>query len=272
MPSAGSEPPLCALDWRHQYRVVPSAFGAINFFEHLADPSLMDALFHVEALTNDRLRDQVGDIALVDAGDRISGPGSSPVMAAFTHVGLPSRFSDGSFGIYNAAKTLKTAVAETKYHRAQFLAYTREAPGEIEMRVYVGEAVKPLHDVRGEGYAHLHDPDDWRPSQGFGKGTRAASSWRRVHCSHPPSSGQHPEAGSTPLLCLGRHPDCHGLREAAVSRLMRPCSAQRKAPRGTSGGLSESGIVQPTRGALPGRETPPMATGAFRRERFRSKL
>ena len=48
----------------------------------------MEELFYIEGLINDRLRDEAGDITLVDAGDRISGPGSSPVMAAFTHIGV----------------------------------------------------------------------------------------------------------------------------------------------------------------------------------------
>ncbi len=74
----------------------------------------MDELFYIEGLTNDRLRDQAGDIALVAPVDRICGPGSSPVMAAFTHVGLASRFTDGTFGVYYAGESLETAIAETE--------------------------------------------------------------------------------------------------------------------------------------------------------------
>jgi hypothetical protein len=73
------------------------------------DPDLMDELFYLEGLTSERLRDEVGAIALVDREDRVCGPGSTPVMAAFTHIGVASRFSDGSFGVYYAAKTLHTA-------------------------------------------------------------------------------------------------------------------------------------------------------------------
>jgi hypothetical protein len=147
----------------------------------------MEELFYIEGLTNDRLRAEAGDIALVDPEDRVSGPGSSPVMAAFTHIGTESRFSDGSFGVYYAAKSLGTAIEETKFHRARFLGYTQEDPGEIDMRVYVGAVAKPLHDVRGAEYAHLHDPHDWRPSQSFGLEMRAVRSWGMVYRSvrHP---------------------------------------------------------------------------------------
>ena len=180
MPSGDSDPqrpPCCDLDWTHQYRIVSSEFPPINLFETLVEPDLMEELFYLEGLTNERLRDEAGTIALVDREDRVCGPGSTPVMAAFTHIGVASRFSDGSFGVYYAAKTLHTAIEETTYHRARFLAYTREDAGEIDMRVYVGEVAKPLHDVRGVDYDHLHDPDDWRPSQAFGLAMRAVRSW-----------------------------------------------------------------------------------------------
>jgi hypothetical protein len=179
MPSADSNPPgtRCSeLDWQHQYRIVPSAFPPINFFETLVEPELMEELFYIEGLTNDRSRDEAGNIALIDPEDRVRGPGSSPVMAAFTHIGAESRFSDGSFGVYYAAKGLETAIAETKVHRARFLAYTQEDAGEIDMRVYVGEILKPLHDIRGSAYGALHDPNDWRPSQAFGLAMRGARS------------------------------------------------------------------------------------------------
>ena len=55
-------------------------------------------------MTNDRLRDEVGQIELVPPQDRIYGPGSGPIMAAFTHLNPNgSRFSDGSYGVFYAA-------------------------------------------------------------------------------------------------------------------------------------------------------------------------
>lgn len=180
------------LDWSQQYRIVSSEFPPINFFEQLVDPELMEDLYYIESLTNDRLRDEAGDISLVQPEDRISGPGSSPIMAAFTHASesCPSRFSSGAYGIYYASSTLETAIAETKYHRAKFLSYTKEDPGEIDMRAYIGEVVKPMHDVRDGGYEHLHDPDDWSESQNFGKSMRESESWGIVYNSVRDQDGQ----------------------------------------------------------------------------------
>ncbi len=185
-------PAITELDWKHQYRIIPSEYPPINFFERLVDPELMDELYFIESLTNDRLRDAVGDITLVNTEDRIIGPGSSPVMAAFTHItpGCPSRFSDGSYGVYYAARTVETAIKETKHHRASFLAYTNEDAGEIAMRVYIGEIVKPLHDIRGNDYKQLHSPDDWIASQIFGQEMKTINSWGIVYRSARDPGGE----------------------------------------------------------------------------------
>jgi len=185
-------PPVTALDWPHQYRIIPSEYPPINFFEQLVDPELMEELYYLESLTNDRLRDEAGDIALVPAEDRITGPGTSPVMAAFTHTSpdCPSRFSDGSYGVYYASKTLETAIEETKYHRARFLAYTNEDAGEISMRVYIGKVIKPMHDVRGDSFEQLHNPEDWKASQALGQEMKAINSWGIVYRSVRDTGGE----------------------------------------------------------------------------------
>lgn len=177
-------PELVTLDWDHQYRIVSSEFPPINFFESLVEPELMDELFHIESLTNDRLRDEAGDISMVSAEDRISGPGSTPVMAAFTHIGAPSRFSDGSYGIYYAGDSLKTAITETRFHRERFLSHTNEDPGEVDMRAYIGEVLKPMQDIRS-GYAELLNPDitSWPVAQAFGLAQREQQAWGIVYTS-----------------------------------------------------------------------------------------
>ncbi len=196
---------LAVPEWEYQYRIVASEYPPINFFETLVDPDLMNELFYVEGLTNDRLRDEVGDIALVAPEDRVCGPGSSPVMAAFTHVGVESRFSDGSFGIYYAGESLITAIEESKFHRACFLGYTKEAPGEIDMRTYVGEVAKPLHDIR-IGYDDLHNPDTgtWSVPQAFGQKKRIGNSWGIVYRSVRNPGGECIAALRPPAITIPR--------------------------------------------------------------------
>lgn len=141
--------PTVQLCWQPCYRIVPSRFPPISLFDEVADPADLDAVFQIEAMTNDRLRDEVGDISLVAPKDRVTGPGSTPIMAAFTHLNpAGDRFTDGSYGVFYASLTIETAIAETRYHRIRFMAATSEPAQELDMRVYAVDMQANLHDIR----------------------------------------------------------------------------------------------------------------------------
>lgn len=166
-------PPLYRPQWS-TYRIIPSHYPPIDLFERIYDPEDLELAFEIEAMTNDRLLDQTGDIQLVKPEDRVTGPGSSPVMAAFTHLGFGSRFANQNFGVYYAGDSLETAVAETVFHKERELAAAGEASIELTMRAYIGQVALPLHDLRGAEFDHFHDPDPahYATSQVF------AASWR----------------------------------------------------------------------------------------------
>ena len=166
-----------------QYRIIPSKLPAINFFERFTPPELMEETFELEGLTNERLQDEIGNLLLVPSCDRISGPGASIVMAAFTHTGYPSRFTNGSYGIYYAARDLKTAIRETIFHRERFLAATQEASCEIDMRVYIGKVNKPLVDVRSKEFLSLIHPNanDYGRPQRFGGTQKKNNAWGIIY-------------------------------------------------------------------------------------------
>ncbi len=163
-------------EWDKLHRLVPSHFPPIDLFENVANPEDLEIVWALESLTNDRLREEAGDLALIPVEERISGPGSSPVMAAFTHIFVASRFTDGrEYGVYYGAKELETALAETIYHREQFLLATDEPDTELTMRCYINKVALALHDVRGEEFAHLY-ADDYAAPQQFAKALREAGS------------------------------------------------------------------------------------------------
>ena len=156
--------------WKPCYRIVASRFPPISLFEDVADPADLEAVYLIEAMTNDRLREEVGDLTLVPPEDRISGPGTSAIMAAFTHLNTDgSRFSDGSFGAFYAARTIETAVAETSYHRARFMTFTKEPAQELDMRVYAVDLDASLHDIRAlrETRPEFYALDSYGASQGL---------------------------------------------------------------------------------------------------------
>lgn len=159
--------------WRPCHRLIPSRFPPVGLFDRVADPDDLEAVFALEAMTNDRLRDEIGDLSLVPRNDRISGPGSTAIMAAFTHLNPEgSRFSDGTFGLYYCAQTLATALAEVRYHREEFLRRTAEGPIRLELRLYLADLDARLVDVRKR--PEYHRPDDYAPGQALGREIRAA--------------------------------------------------------------------------------------------------
>lgn len=172
--------------WNNAYRIINSAFPPVDVFEDTLDPEDLEIAFLIEAMTNDRLRDQAGDVQRVAPSDRVSGPGSTPVMAAFTHVGRPSRFTDGTYGVYYCASSVDAAIAETRYHQEAFWRATQEASIEITMRTYVNQVVKPMLDVRQQEALHHPSPAAYGVSQAFAREQRQAGSWgllyRSVRC------------------------------------------------------------------------------------------
>lgn len=162
------EIPTAKVRWTPCYRIIPSRFPPISLFEAVADPADLEAVYQIEAMTNDRLREEAGDLKLVPPDDRVSGPGTSAIMAAFTHLNpVGDRFTDGSYGVFYAGLTLVTAVAETRYHRTRFLEATDEPAQELDMRVYAIDLDATLHDIRGQRDAlpALYDPESYAIAQ-----------------------------------------------------------------------------------------------------------
>jgi hypothetical protein len=185
-----NEVSLCLPDWQSLYRLIPAHFPPINLFEEVADPDDLDIVFAIEAMTNDRIRDQTGELALVPPEQRICGPGSSPVMAAFTHIGKASRFTDGQhYGVYYAARDLLTAIKETVYYREIFLRRTHEPDTELTMRCYANKVALEMHDIRADLYQHLHS-EDYTLSQAFAAQMRKLGSNGLIYNSVRDPGGQ----------------------------------------------------------------------------------
>ena len=150
-------PQVSRIVWKPCWRIIPSRFPPVQLFERVTDPDDLKAIFELESLTNPRLRDEAGDIELVPKKDRISGPGTATIMAAFTHLNLNgSRFSDGTYGVFYAANDLDTAIAETRHHREVFFRATAETPMQLDMRVYLIDLDGNLHDLRGQQASEPH--------------------------------------------------------------------------------------------------------------------
>jgi len=157
------------VNWNPCVRVIPSRFPPIALFERVALPEDLEAVYALEALTNDRIREEVGDLTLIPPEERTSGPGAGYVMAAFTHLNpCGSRFSPGSFGIYYAAGDLETAIAETVHHLVRRMRETQEAPQELDMQVLHAHLRGSLLTLDRKHHASLLRSDSYADSQPFG--------------------------------------------------------------------------------------------------------
>jgi hypothetical protein len=177
--------------WRTGFRLLPSRFPTVGLYDGVADPTELDVVFAIEALTNERLRHELGHIELVPPSERLVGPGSTPIMAAFTHLNPEgSRFSDGTYGVYYAGESLETAVAEVSHHRARFLRRTAEPAMELDLRCIRANIEARLHDLRGLARPDLYDPDDYTQAQALGRKLRAAGSSGVIYDSVRRRAGQ----------------------------------------------------------------------------------
>jgi hypothetical protein len=151
------------------WRIIPSRYPIVGIWDRMADPNDIDDVMAIEGLTNERVRDEFGAISRVRPSDRISGPGSTPIMAAFAHASA-ARFNDATFSAYYAAFSEPAALAETRFGRERFLRATNQAKIDVEMRVYRALVSGTFDDVRGKSKrATLYDPSSYAASQVYAR-------------------------------------------------------------------------------------------------------
>ena len=236
---------VAELAWLPCHRLVASRFPTVGLYDGIAHPQDLDVVFAIEALTNPRLRQEMGALSLVPVADRVVGPGASLIMAAFTHLNPEgSRFSDGSYGVYYAADTLETAIAEVSHHRARFLARTAEPPIDIDLRWLKADLRAQAHDIRAGAtaatpahtMASVYHPDHYAAGQALGRTLRKASSAALVFDSVRHPGGQCAAVfvprvltGARPAGHLGLHWDwraiSHWFEKRAPHALARPAEA-----------------------------------------------
>lgn len=157
--------------WAPGFRIIRTIYPPVDLFEDIADPADWELLVSAEAKLNPRIHDAVGNLALVPVARRLGGPTSSIAMGAFTHVSRdrPSRFSDGSYGVWYCGDRVEVALAETAYHFQRFMQATREPAADADFRLLTAVVAGQLDEAPE---SCLID-QDWRPGQRFGRQARA---------------------------------------------------------------------------------------------------
>ena len=81
------------VQWREACRIVPTRHPTVYLYDRVADAADFDALYALEALTNDLVRDETGVVQLVAPEDRVFGAGSRPITPGLPPVDPPGRRS-----------------------------------------------------------------------------------------------------------------------------------------------------------------------------------
>ncbi|HEY5348126.1 MAG TPA: RES family NAD+ phosphorylase [Candidatus Lustribacter sp.] len=155
--------------WVRSYRAVASKYPTVSVYDRIADAANFAALLEIEALTNPRVREEAGAYRKVRPEDVVTGPGTTPIMASFAYSG-PSRFCDGTYGVYYAGCEEATAVAESRYHTEAFLRATHQPSIDVDKRLYTATIEGAFDDVRGRSMRsklYAAAPDDYGFAQRY---------------------------------------------------------------------------------------------------------
>lgn len=167
------------LRWSRSVRIVTEGRDPIALFESISDPGELETVLAVRAFTDTYSRDLLSRLGRIEPHNRLAGPGSTDATTPFLfYPPEGSRFTDGSFGIYYAARHRTTSIAETVFHKTRWLGWTAQDSAEILMRVLYGSHDTSVVDVRDERSSrpelYVEDPSEYAAAQRFGVGVRAA--------------------------------------------------------------------------------------------------
>ena len=176
-------------DGQNCWRVVATRHPPIALFETVAPPEAFDALYQLESAHSPHY-DETTLLASLPRSEWVYGPGSGYLMAPFAYR-QPSRFSDGTFGLYYAGLDETTAITEVAFHRGAFLARTRETPFVLEEQILQAKVSGTLVDIRKARRSH---PEWYAPSTAAYGPAQAlgASLWRTGATGLAFSSVRHP--------------------------------------------------------------------------------
>ncbi|CAN7383755.1 MULTISPECIES: RES family NAD+ phosphorylase [Pseudomonas] len=161
------------------YRLVNSKFPPIALFDDVANADEFEVLFEIQALTNPRLKNEVGELELIPRSEIPFGiAGCSYATAPFTHINpAGSRFSDGSYGVLYLADSMETALAEVRYH--QSLYWSKVSGLNYERFVFRGLSCSFMDTGMKDATAlpindPVYAPDDYSHSHALGRAIRKA--------------------------------------------------------------------------------------------------
>ena len=165
---------LVRVEWQKYFRIIRAIYPPIDLFEDVSIPADRDSINESKTEKDPAYMKSMGNLSNVPPERMVGGHGASWVMSPFLHTS-PSRFSDGSYGIFYAGNSEQVALAETIYHHERKMSNSNAVQGwTSDFQLLLGSISNELHNV--DGVSGTRDPADYSRSRRVGKALRNAGS------------------------------------------------------------------------------------------------
>ena len=143
-------PPITLVRQLDTHRLVPSRRGESVLVDIADDDADLEALFELDAATNDRLLAERQMLPGIGLEELVFGvPCATVINAAFCHPQpLGSRFSGPDRGAWYAAFDLPTSQAEVGFHKSVQLAEVHRFEDSVTYDDFVSDFSASFHDLR----------------------------------------------------------------------------------------------------------------------------
>lgn len=174
------------------WRVVPTRLPPIALFERAASLEDGEELIRLEGAFNPHHGAHMRTEG-PPSSQWVFGPGAGYVMAPFVYPN-PSRFSDGSYGVFYGGLEEATAIQEVAFHRRRFMEATGQGPMMLECLLLQAACSATLADIRHlrEQLPLVYDPDPncYAPAQAYALALRTGGSAGITYASVRASGGE----------------------------------------------------------------------------------
>jgi hypothetical protein len=163
-------PPVRLVRQLDTHRLVPARRGDSVLAAIADDDAHLQAIFELDAATNDRLLAGHGRLPGIGPEELVFAvPQAAIVNAAFCHAHpLGGRFNGPDRGAWYAAFELATSQAEVGFHKAVALAEIDRFEDSVTYDDYLADFSASLHDLRrARGFRACLDPASYVESQGL---------------------------------------------------------------------------------------------------------
>lgn len=191
-------PPVRLVRQPDTHRLVPARRGESVLAAIADDDAHLEAIFELDAATNDRLLAEHGLLPGIGPEELVFAvPQAAIVNAAFCHAHpLGGRFNGPDRGAWYAAFDLPTSQAEVGFHKSVQLAEIGRFEDTVTYDDYLADFSASFHDLRrARGFRACLDPGSYVASQALAERLLDAGSLGVVY-----PSVRH--AGGTCLACF----------------------------------------------------------------------